>query len=232
MKKYSISLIVSLVFIVLAFSACKKEDKRYVPAGQPCSEIPSFYHIDRTYHTVQLGSQCWMRENLDVGKMVDFNKKETNNDTIEKYCYDTDPNNCIQFGGLYTWFEAMKYDTLHAGIQGICPDGWHIPTDHEFFVLEHYIDSTITQPDIYGERGSNGGLNLKYAGTSGFEALMVGFMNADGSFYGMESGTNYWTSTKQNDFAAWARYLNKLNHTSGRYHYPREMAFSIRCIKN
>jgi len=232
MKNYYIPVLICIAVVSLIGAACSKEEKKYVPAGQPCASLPSFYFISKTYHTIQLGDQCWMRENLDYGKMVDFTTKEKDNDTVEKYCYGTDINNCIKFGGLYTWGEIMKYDTLHEGIQGICPDGWHIPTDMEFFTLEHFIDSTITHLDMYGERGTNAGDRLRYAGTSGFEALMVGFINSDGSSYGMESGTNFWTSSRSNDFAAWARYLNKQNWTSGRYHYPRTMSFSLRCIKD
>lgn len=222
-----------LIFItLLAVVSCKKDEKPYVPAGQPCEGLDKFYFINRTYHTVQLGNQCWMRDNLDYGKITEFSHGQRNNDTVERYCYDNDVNNCIKYGSLYTWPEMMKYDTIHEGIQGICPDGWHIPTDMEYYDMEHFIDSTINETTAYGERGTDAGVQLRYAGKSGFEALMGGFMNVDGSFYGIESGTNFWTSSRSNDFTAWSRYLSKSGWTSGRYHSARQMAFSVRCIKN
>ena len=64
---------------------------------------------------MQIGSQCWLRENLDVGTMVLGAQEQTDNGTIEKYCYDDNPANCATYGGLYQWNEAMQYDTTARG---------------------------------------------------------------------------------------------------------------------
>ncbi|MEI7813122.1 MAG: FISUMP domain-containing protein, partial [Ignavibacteria bacterium] len=88
----------------------------------------------KTYHTVQIGSQCWLKENLDVGTMVNGSRNQINNGTTEKYCYDDKPSNCATYGGLYQWDEAMAYSTT-PGSKGICPTGWHIPTDAEYQTL-------------------------------------------------------------------------------------------------
>jgi len=82
----------------------------------------------KTYNTVLIGTQCWMRENLNIGTRIDGSQNQTDNGTIEKYCYDDLESNCDIYGGLYQWDEAMQYVTTQ-GVQGICPAGWHLPTD-------------------------------------------------------------------------------------------------------
>ena len=62
-----------------------------------------------------------------MGTMINGISNQTNNDTLEKYCYNDDTANCSIYGGLYQWNEAMQYVTT-SGAQGICPTGWHIPT--------------------------------------------------------------------------------------------------------
>ena len=82
------------------------------------------------YNTVQIGTQCWMAENMNIGTRINGSGDQTNNGTIEKYCYDDNEANCDTNGGLYQWNEMMQYTTME-GAQGICPAGWHIATDAE-----------------------------------------------------------------------------------------------------
>ena len=91
----------------------------------------------KTYKTVKIGEQWWMAENLNLGIMVNgmpvgINQKDNNQ--VEKYCYGDAEGNCAIYGGLYDWFEAMNYTSIEKGfegteIQGICPCGWHLPSD-------------------------------------------------------------------------------------------------------
>lgn len=115
----------------------------------------------RTYRTVGLGNQCWLEENLDIGVMIDSLQEAADNNIIEKYCYENDPENCAIYGGLYQWNELMQFTTTPGG-QGICPPGWHIPTREEFAIL----DTTV-------------GIHF---GTGGFAALLGGVRTVDGSF--------------------------------------------------
>lgn len=227
-QKYFIVLIIVSTFLF----SCKKEEKKYVPAGEPCVGIPDLFYINHKYNTVQIGSQCWLRENINVGKMLLNNSLPKNNDTIEKFCYDNDDNICTELGGLYTWEEAMAYDTLNQSVRGICPEGWHIPSDAEFFTLEHYVDSAIIDNNAYGERGIDGGLKLRRAGSSGFEVLMSGVRDEDAIYYGKGSGSSFWSSNKSYEVTAWGRYISKTTNTIGRYRYSRKLAYSVRCIKD
>lgn len=222
--------IIFIIFSTLLFS-CKKDEDKYVPAGEPCAGIPDVFYVNHKYTTVQIGSQCWLRENINVGKMLLNNNLPKNNDTIEKFCYNNDDNLCNELGALYTWEEAMAYDTTNESIRGICPEGWHIPSDIEFFVLEQYVDDSINEI-AYGERGYDAGLKLRRAGSTGFEVLMSGVRDEDAIYYGKGSGSSFWSSTKSFEVHALGRFISKTSNTIGRYHYSRKMAFSVRCVMN
>ena len=86
---------------------------------------------NKLYQTILIGEQCWMKENLNIGEIINGTQEQTNNSIIEKYCHDNIGTNCDIYGGLYQWDEVMQYLT-NEGVQGICPQGWHIPTDAEW----------------------------------------------------------------------------------------------------
>ena len=92
----------------------------------PCAGLPTVTLAGKIYNTSQIGTQCWLRENLDIGTRIDAAVEQTGNGTIEKYCYDNLDANCTIYGGLYQWNEMMQYTTLVN--QGLCPSGWHVPT--------------------------------------------------------------------------------------------------------
>jgi uncharacterized protein (TIGR02145 family) len=93
-----------------------------------------------SYSTVLIGTQCWMSQNLNTGTRINGSGNQTNNNIIEKYCYADLEINCDVYGGLYQWDEAMQYSTMH-GVQGICPAGWHLPTDDEWTTLTEYVNN-------------------------------------------------------------------------------------------
>jgi uncharacterized protein (TIGR02145 family) len=75
-------------------------------------------------------------QNLNIGTMINNAVNQTNNSIIEKYCYGYNAANCAIYGGLYQWDEIMIYTASSnanpSGRQGICPTGWHIPSDAEW----------------------------------------------------------------------------------------------------
>lgn len=103
------------------------------------------FYEGRFYRTTQIGSQCWMAENLNVGTRINSRDAQgkprhqgTDCSHIEKYCYYDDERNCDWTGGLYLWAQAMCGAT-HEKAQGICPTGWHIPSHDEWTMLERFI---------------------------------------------------------------------------------------------
>ncbi len=93
------------------------------------------FYEGETYKIVHVGTQCWMAENLNVGQRIDGDCEMEDNAVTEKYCYNDDENNCEEYGGLYSWDELMQYTSLE-NAQGICPEGWHIPDDEVWKILE------------------------------------------------------------------------------------------------
>ncbi|KAK3582275.1 hypothetical protein CHS0354_023814 [Potamilus streckersoni] len=99
----------------------------------------------KTYYGVQIGTQCWLNENLNS----DDNTKGTS------LCYDRDANNCSAYGRLYNWEAAKDMDSKIVG--------WHLPSDNEWTILSNYLGGN----DLAGRKLINGG-------TSGFNALLAG----------------------------------------------------------
>jgi uncharacterized protein (TIGR02145 family) len=203
----------------------------------------------QTYNTVQIMSQCWLKENLNVGTMIPGDEEMTDNDTIEKYCYNNEPDSCTKYGGLYQWDEMMQYN-LNQGVQGICPPGWHLPSDEEWKVLEGAVDSQFgigdNEWDLIDLRGFDASPNLKT--TSGwhensngtnlynFSALPGGFLYIpNGNFNAVGQYGNWWTATEYNwsPTGAWGRGLDYLNNYVDRdTDNGKHGGFSIRCIRD
>ena len=195
-----------------------------------------------SYSTVQIGGQCWMKDNLRLGTMLaSASDNPQNNGVVEKWCHGTDNTSsqsnaatCISHGGLYTWNEAMKYTTTN-GVQGICPDGWHIPTDNEFKILEMYLGMTQAQADLEDWRGNNEGTKLKEGGSSGFNAKLAGGVNhVNGLFYYWNLDGIFWTSTQVTGTEARSRLVESSYITVLRYQggHDKRQGWSVRCLKN
>ena len=182
----------------------------------------------KTYPTVLIGSQCWLKENLNVGTMITGGQAQSDNGIIEKWCYNNDPANCIDYGGLYTWGEAMQHISLE-GSQGICPDGWHIPTIAEFLTLKATVNSdgnALKRED----QGSGAGQGTN---TSGFSALLAG--GFIGYFADLSNFGTIWSSTE--DVQYFYPYLMVLRHDNNQIAAGGLMGspgngYSIRCIKD
>jgi len=196
---------------------------------------------NQSYNTVQIGSQCWMAENLNVGQRIDGTQLQTNNATIEKYCLLDNESNCDTYGGLYQWDEAMKY-TTQEGAQGICPPGWHIPSDEEWKQLEGAADSQFDYPDpewdnIDELNGANVGAYLK-ASTGwngldlfGFAGLPVGYGHYGTYNYYGHNGY-WWTSTEIDNSMALFREMSYDWAEDVRGIFPPQESISVRCLKD
>ncbi len=158
---------------------------------------------NQKYATVQIGTQCWMAQNLNTGNRIASTSEQTNNATIEKYCYNNDPENCSVFGGLYQCNEMMQYSST-PGVQGICPTNWHLPTDVEWTSLTTYLGGE----SVAGGKMKETGLahwqspNAGATNSSGFSALPGGSYGG-GSFYRLGSNGYWWSSTVSTS-SAWA----------------------------
>ncbi len=212
----------------------------------PCPGTPTINYEGQVYNTIQIFSQCWLKENLNVGTMIPGSQDTEDNDTIEKYCYGNSLASCENYGGLYSWNEMMQYNTQQ-GIQGICPPGWHLPTDEEWKVLEGAVDSQSgigSQTwNLYGLRGYDAGTKLKSTGgwyangngtdLFGFSGLPGGYRHGSNYFYYIGQHSLWWSSTEGNGTSAWNRYFSYNNPQVDRdYGNNKVFSFNVRCIRD
>lgn len=216
---------------------------------QECGDTLIDIRDGQNYLTVQIGTQCWMADNLNIGMMATSvntgyeHSDVSNNGVIEKYCYNNTSNNCDTYGGLYDWDEAMGYDTI-SGAQGICPSGWHIPTNDEWCTLTTLLDTTVNC-NIYGTSGTDVGGKLKEIGTtywnnpntgatnsSGFTALGAGYRHADGTFSDLKKANLLRSSSKYTTANAlyWSLSYNKATIWQGNYY--KVSGQSVRCLND
>jgi len=193
------------------------------PSGFNCGTSLTDARDNNVYPTVQIGSQCWMAANLNYSQ-----------ETGMEWCYDDDIANCEIYGKLYNWDAAMQGEsgstTEPSGVRGICPEGWHLPSHHEWTTLERAVCISATcetdfpydfttngwslYPDNYFS-GTDEDARLKAVSplwilnlgnnASGFSALPGGG-EFDG-FYDQGIGAGWWTSTPYTESASWIRYL-------------------------
>jgi len=165
------------------------------------------------------------------------------NYTNTKFQNSQSKNNysCDIYGGLYQWNEMMEYTTFE-GAQGICPEGWHVPTDDEWCTMTQFIDFSVncnsinfSGTDVGDKMKSTSGWNSYGNGsnTSGFSALPGGSRLSANDFAGLGNEAYFWTSTNyyigQN---AWYRGLNHGIAAIFRSNVGTVRGKSVRCVKD
>jgi len=202
---------------------------------------------NQSYATVQIGSQCWMQENLNIGTIKSDAATTTDNGIIEKYCYDDDDSNCGIYGGLYQWNEAMNYVETESA-QGICPSGWHIPTDAEWTELTGYINSNIsyrcdgTNNYIAKSLASNYGWipdtatcavgnNQSTNNATGFNALPAGYRDLNRYFVNKSRNADFWASSGSGE-SAYVRLIMHGSISISNVYDKKFYSLSLRCLKN
>jgi len=185
-----------------------------------CGNNLSDIRDNKVYPTVQIGLQCWMASNLNYGTILSSSQDQRDNCVSEKYCFNDNPLNCTNQGGLYQWDEVMQYDDTPAN-QGFCPPAWHIPTENDWNTL-------------FANWTNNGfaGSPLKYSGYSGFDALLSGTNHFNSSWDFQGFATFFWSSTLQGSTKAWAHGMNDIDPSVSAYPAFRVNSFSVRCIED
>ena len=220
--------------------------------GQPCPGTPTVTDIDgNVYNTVQIGNQCWMRENLRTTKKPDGSDIALNS---ERYCPNNDANNVAAYGYLYTWYAMMNgaasSDANPSGVQGICPTGWHVPSDAEWTQLTDYVSNqsqyvcgsnntyiakalAATTGWIYYHSGEcyPGDQSVHANNATGFSALPAGRFN--GSYYdSFGSNALFWSATERYGNTAYFPGLYYGGANVGKNDHFKDAGFSVRCLRD
>lgn len=186
------------------------------------------------YHTVTIGTQVWMVENLKTTRYNDgtdiplvIEDSVWINLTTPAYSwYSNYPSGYKNiYGGLYNWY-AVKTGKL-------CPVGWHVPTTTEWIVLSDYLG-----PDFAGAKLKEKGIahwsppNLESTNETGFTALPGGHRGNKGEFYYVKFQGDWWSTTERDSTKAWSLYI--ISNYPGLYliYSLKEWGNSVRCIKD
>jgi len=185
---------------------------------------------NHTYPIMQAGTQTWMAANLNVGSRIIDTTSSHNNGITEKYCYENKESNCDIYGGLYQWNEMMNYDTV-PGIQGICPLGWHLPTDGEWTTLITWLGGDSIAGGKMKETGTTHWAYPNTGATNeiGFTALPGGYRYYSGTLFITDYAT-FWSSSESLSSGAWYRLLQFNFNYVVRRAYTKENGYSVRCL--
>lgn len=188
------------------------------PAQFTCGNPYTDIRDNKTYQTIKIGSQCWFAENLRFGIMINSNQHQRDNCFPEKYCLNNVTANCELTGNFYQWDELMQY-TDTPGEQGLCPAGWHVPTEPEWQMLLNNWTN-----------GAFAASYLKYSGFSGFNALLTGAAHQNTIWKYQDFAAFYWTSTPHGVQKAVSHGMNETDPSISTYYSSRQNAFSVRCL--
>ena len=196
-----------------------------------CSGVPFVLYGGQYYDAVQISTQCWFARNLNIGTRIWNIYNQSDNSIIEKFCYENMESNCDVYGGLYQWDETMQYATTQ-GVQGICPSGWHIPTDAEFTTLTNNLGGESVAGGKMKEVGTAhwNPPNTDATNSSSFTALPNGYSYSHSYWY-LQSNGYLWTSTLSTG-TAWMRYLWAYAGSIQRYDVDKTNGYAVRCLKN
>ena len=180
---------------------------------------------------VEIGGQCWARYNSDV---VNSNDQPAVNNGVDRgssdYYGSAASEPAANEGLLYQWSAAMNGATAERA-QGVCPTGWHIPSDCEWMFLENSLGMATAEQVIQGQRASGSvGSKLKQGGTSGFAGLLSGYGYYAPAFYNRGTSGNFWSSSVIGS-NAFSRNLNSSSAVVNRYTSDKAISFSVRCLK-
>lgn len=227
-NKFWFSSLALMGFVLIFTISCKKDIN-----NNPSNVITD---IDgNVYHTVTIGNQVWMEENLkvahyrngDVIPLVTDNATWWNL-TTGAYCnYNNAESNINLYGRLYNYYAVIDN-------RNICPSGWHVPTDDEWSTLEIYLGGSSIAGGKLKATGSWSIPNTGADNSTGFSALPGGYRdgNGFGVFTAFSYSGYYWSSTVNNSSTAWFRSMFYKDSILKRDNNSKALGFSVRCIKD
>ena len=227
--------------------------------GQPCPNAATLTDIDgNTYNTVQIGNQCWMKENLRTTHYADNTAipvgSTYSNTEPYRYAPNNNESNVATYGYLYNWAAVMhgasSSSANPSGVQGVCPTGWHVPSNAEWTELTDYVssqsqyvcgsDNTYVAKALSGNIGWNSNydgecvvgnsITSSYSNATGFSALPAGYYR--GNPYGLCSYAYFWSATECGSSTAYCRSLYYKNANVSRVGTNDHCGFSVRCLRD
>ena len=230
MKKKLTLLIYPLVlfgFVIVFSNSCKKEDT----TNSTVTDIDG-----NIYHTVNIGTQVWMVENLKTVSYRNGDPISNVTDTTEwvnltagAFCYyNNDKNNSISYGILYNYYAVIDG-------RNIAPPGWHIPSDSEWTILITYLGGQQVAGGYLKENGTLHWQAPNYVATNqtAFNALPGGFRsNYRGIFFNLGTQGNWWSSTLNYSDRAWSFNMPNTSKFTWEMNSSMLNGYSVHCVKD
>ncbi len=233
------------VFIFTVLSCTKETDGN----NEKDNTFGTVEDIDgNVYNTVVIGDQTWMAENIRVTTYSNGDKIPLvsdddewvaleNNDTDKAYCfYDNDESEYAEdYGALYTYAAVVNGESYDGDdVQGLCPDGWHIPSASEWKELISYVGGSDVAAGLLKESGTShwemtdSDISDEYS----FSALPGGYRYLYDASYNSLGWIGYWWSSSENTaYDATIFYMNNSSYVSNRYEAKSNGA-SVRCVED
>lgn len=250
MKKKFLALGTCAFAFALGLAACGEDGSSNGPTNDHDFDYGEFTDArdGQVYKTVTIGTQTWMAENLNYRYVgVKYNYKGNTSDSTS-WCYDNKASNCDKYGRLYTWSAVMDSAAqfnVNAGTQcgygktctpksphrGICPEGWHVPTNEEYGTLYTCIGGSSTAGSLLKSTSgwsSSGNGSDKY----GFSVLPAGYRSNDCCFYNEGYYANLWSASEYNDTRAWYQYFRYTYGDANQSDSNKSYGRSLRCLKD
>jgi uncharacterized protein (TIGR02145 family) len=198
------------------------------------------------YNWVQIGDQVWMAENLKYLPSV-VGPETGSQTTPHYYVYGYNGTNVTDakatanyntYGVLYNWPAAMNgaasSTTNPSGVQGVCPTGWHLPSDAEWTELTDYLGGTSVAGGKLKETGTTHwkSPNSRATNETGFTALPGGYRYDYGTFDDIGYYGYWWSATGYGAVGAWYRIMLYYNSDVTRDDSGKELGFSVRCLRD
>ncbi len=205
-----------------------------------CTDLDSNH-----YAVVTIGTQTWMAENLTYLPSVSpsFQGSFTSSFYYVYGYYGTNvtvakaTSNYQTYGVLYNWHAAMNGDTssnsVPSGVQGVCPNGWHLPSDAEWDIIVVYLGGTIAGGKMKETDTTHWNIpNSGATNSSGFTGLPGGNKSLNNFFEDIGYKGYWWSSTEYDTFYTWIRYVNYSNGNVNRDTYMKTYGFAVRCLSD
>ncbi len=233
--------LLTLSALLLGICGCSEDDGSVVAHYQKPSEIKDGKLIDsrddNEYGVALIGNLYWMTDNLRYA-----DSSSTSNLKGNSWCYNNDPKECQKHGRLYSWNAAMdlgekdKLDPYSSTYQGICPEGWHLPSSNDWSALESYVDANNGNEGVGTSVKSIEGWDESESAETpknrfGFNATASGRRNNDGSTF-MSTGQQgfFWTSNVRDEGTAYGWNLRHDIDLLQQGYYYKDHGLSVRCV--
>ena len=189
---------------------------------------------NRIYKVVTIGTQTWMKENL-------------NYETPEgSYCYNDSAEYCEKYGRLYRWAAAVgksedecgygKYCNLgNEKVRGVCPEGWHLPNTSEWDTLFKAVGGWKTAGSMLksteGWQDDDDGTSGNGSDTFGFSALPAGHKSGY-RFFNVGYSASFWSSTERDVHMAYNAVVEYDFDAVSTDDCYKDIGVSVRCLKD